>query len=167
MPPRAAAAGTDYTAASGALTFQAGERTKAVAVALLDDTLRRARGDVHAAAVERLGSGDHRRRGSADHLGLIEGLYEGLDLGPVRFFSIQSVAGAVLGVSLAYIWYVRLVERRPVDELSRQGALPETGAGLLVGVLAARRDDRGAGPASTRRAKRHPERVEAYLARCG
>ena len=67
MPPRAAAAGTDYTAASGALTFQAGERTTAVAVALLNDTLRRARGDVHAAAVERLGSGDHRRRGSADH----------------------------------------------------------------------------------------------------
>ena len=64
---------------------------------------------------------------------LIEGLYEGLDLGPVRFFSIQAVAAAVLGVSLAYIWYVRLVERRPVDELSRQGALSETGAGLLVG----------------------------------
>ncbi len=64
---------------------------------------------------------------------LIEGLYERFDLGPVRFFSIQAVAAAVLGVSLAYVWYVRFVERRPVDELSRQGALAETGAGLLVG----------------------------------
>ena len=33
-----ATAGADYTAASGTLTFQAGERTKTVAVTLLDDT---------------------------------------------------------------------------------------------------------------------------------
>ena len=33
-----ATAGADYTAASGTLTFQAGERTKTVAVALLDDS---------------------------------------------------------------------------------------------------------------------------------
>ena len=49
----------------------------------------------------------------------IDWLYEVLDLGPVRLFSIQAVAAAILAVSLAYVWYVRLVEPRTVDELSR------------------------------------------------
>ena len=64
---------------------------------------------------------------------LIERVYEGLDLGPVRFFSIPAVLAVLLGVSLAYVGYVRLVERRAVTELSREGALREAGAGLLVG----------------------------------
>ena len=64
---------------------------------------------------------------------VIEGLYKVLDLGPVRFFSIQAVVAAILAISLAYAWYVRLVERRTVDELSRRGALREAGAGALVG----------------------------------
>ena len=64
---------------------------------------------------------------------LIEGVYESLDLGPVRFFSIQAVVAVVFAVSLAYVWYVRLVERREVTEMSRPGALRETGAGLLAG----------------------------------
>ena len=64
---------------------------------------------------------------------LIDWLYGVLDLGPVRLFSIQAVVAAILAVSLAYVWYVRLVERRAVHELSRAAALREAGAGTLVG----------------------------------
>lgn len=35
---------------------------------------------------------------------------------------------------LAYAGYVRLVERRPVDELGLRGAIPEFGAGYLLGA---------------------------------
>jgi membrane protease YdiL (CAAX protease family) len=34
----------------------------------------------------------------------------------------------------AYVGYVRLVERRPVDELGLRGALPEFGVGYLLGA---------------------------------
>lgn len=64
---------------------------------------------------------------------LIEGAYEVLGLGPGGFFSIPAVMAVVVAVSLAYAGYVRLVERRAVTELSREGAFPEAGAGLLVG----------------------------------
>ena len=58
-----ATAGEDYTARKGELTFDPGETEKTVRVPVLGRRDRRGRGDLHAAAHERLGGGDRRRRG--------------------------------------------------------------------------------------------------------
>jgi uncharacterized protein len=52
----------------------------------------------------------------------------------------HSLAGALLPVGVAvvvlfiYVAYVRLVERRPIDELGRAGAVPEAARGFIVGA---------------------------------
>ena len=51
-----ATAGADYTAASGTLTFTAGDTTKTVSVTILDDTTPGRRGNLQAAAQQRLRS---------------------------------------------------------------------------------------------------------------
>ena len=48
-------AGSDYTATSGTVTFQAGDTSQTIAVSVLDDAPDEGRGDVHPGAVERVG----------------------------------------------------------------------------------------------------------------
>lgn len=50
---------------------------------------------------------------------------------PLQFLFALVLAATALG---AYYTYVRLVERRPVTELSRPGAVRETASGVLLGV---------------------------------
>jgi len=49
-------------------------------------------------------------------------------------FSWLSTAAVILAVDLAYRGYVRLVERRPADELGPRGAFAELGWGAALGV---------------------------------
>lgn len=49
-------------------------------------------------------------------------------------FSWLSIAAIILAVDLAYRGYVRLVERRPAEELGLRGALAELGRGAALGV---------------------------------
>jgi membrane protease YdiL (CAAX protease family) len=52
---------------------------------------------------------------------------------PALFVALE-VALVVLATFVAYGAYVRLIERRPVSELSRTGALREVGLGIVGGV---------------------------------
>jgi uncharacterized protein len=54
-------------------------------------------------------------------------------LGPMAAMSLSALTACVLGWA-TYTAYVRLVERRPVLELGRRGAVGELGAGLLIGA---------------------------------
>ena len=54
-------------------------------------------------------------------------------LGPMAAASLSALAACVLGWA-AYAAYVRLVERRPLLEFGRRGALKELAAGLLIGA---------------------------------
>jgi membrane protease YdiL (CAAX protease family) len=49
-------------------------------------------------------------------------------------FSVIATAAVILAVDLAYRGYVRLVERRPADELGLRGALAELGWGAALGA---------------------------------
>ncbi len=65
---------------------------------------------------------------------VVGGVMGGLGAGPLRTDSFQYVIPLVIAVHFAYVGYVRLVERRRADELSRKGAVRETGAGIAVGA---------------------------------
>ena len=54
-------------------------------------------------------------------------------LGPMAAASLSALAACGLGWG-AYAAYVRVVERRPLVEFGRRGALQELGAGLLLGA---------------------------------
>ncbi len=54
-------------------------------------------------------------------------------LGPMASASLSALAACVLG-GAAYAAYVRLIERRPLVEFGRRGALRELAAGLLIGA---------------------------------
>jgi membrane protease YdiL (CAAX protease family) len=54
-------------------------------------------------------------------------------LGPIAAASLSALAACLLGWA-AYAAYVRLVERRPLLEFGRRGALKELAAGLLIGA---------------------------------
>ena len=65
---------------------------------------------------------------------VVGGLLEALGLGPTGEFTLQIVIPLVIAVHFTYIGFVRLVERRPADELAGRGAVRETGAGVAVGA---------------------------------
>jgi hypothetical protein len=49
--------------------------------------------------------------------------------------SVKYAIPIILIAYFSYRWYVRLVERRSVKELSKKGALKELGAGVLLGTI--------------------------------
>ena len=65
---------------------------------------------------------------------VVGGVLEALGLGPRGEFTLQFVIPLVIAVHFTYIGFVRLVERRPADELAGKGAVRETGAGIAVGA---------------------------------
>ena len=65
---------------------------------------------------------------------VVGGVQGGLGFGPLRTDSLQYVIPLVIAVHIAYVGYVRLVERRRAVELAGSGAVAETGAGIAVGA---------------------------------
>ena len=61
-------------------------------------------------------------------------LHEVLGLGPLDQDALAFALLSVIAVHLAYIGFVRAVERRRPDELSGPGAARELGAGIAVGA---------------------------------
>lgn len=58
-----------------------------------------------------------------------------LGVGSAGWFQVLSALLAVTAVYFVYRLYVRVIERRDATELALDGALPELGAGVLVGAL--------------------------------
>jgi membrane protease YdiL (CAAX protease family) len=56
-------------------------------------------------------------------------------VGPVNLYPLFQAGMMVLAADLSYRGYVRIVEWRPVEELSRRGAAREFGVGVILGSM--------------------------------
>lgn len=62
-------------------------------------------------------------------------VHPALGLGPLSQATLQYAIPVVLAIHFTYVAFVRFVERRPAEELGREGALAELGKGVAIGAV--------------------------------